>query len=112
MSPRDWRIRLEDILEAIHSIQDYISGMDYDYFVSDRKTIDAVLRNLEIIGEAANFIPTDIRETYSDFPLVELRAMRNIIAHQYFGVSLPIIWKSITEDLPELEKIIIKISSL
>ncbi len=112
MSPRDWRIRLEDILEAIHSIQGYISGMDYDYFISDRKTVDAVLRNLEIIGEAANFIPSDIRERYSDFPLVELRAMRNIIAHQYFGVSLPIIWKSITEDLPELEKVIHNISNL
>jgi uncharacterized protein with HEPN domain len=81
MSPRDWHIRLEDILEAIHSIQGYISGMDYEHFTMDRKTIDAVLRNLEIIGEASNFIPLDIRETHADFPLVELQAMRNIIAH-------------------------------
>ena len=110
MSPRDWHDRLEDIVESIHSILEYVSGMDYDSFSQDRKTIDAVLRNLEIIGEASTFIPLDVRESYPEFPLVELRAMRNIIVHQYFGVSLPIIWKTIKEDLPDLEEVIKNIS--
>jgi len=110
MSPREWRDRLEDILEAIHTIQEYVSGMDYDDFASDKKTVDATLRNLEVIGEASNSIPVDIRESFVDFPLVELRAMRNIIVHHYFGVSLPIIWKTINEDLPELEKVILRIT--
>jgi uncharacterized protein with HEPN domain len=110
MSPRDWQSRLEDILESIHNIQLYIEGIDYSTFSSDQKTIDAVLRNLEIIGEASNFIPEDIRETVTDFPLIELRAMRNIIVHHYFGVSLPIIWDTVQNDIPNLELIIRRIS--
>jgi uncharacterized protein with HEPN domain len=106
MSPRDWQVRLEDILDSIHKIQTYTSGMDFAIFSSDQKTIDAVLRNLEIIGEASIYLPDNIRETYPNFPLVELRAMRNIIIHQYFGVSLPIIWDSICNDLPELERLV------
>ena len=108
MSPRDWQDRLEDILDSIHNIQSYTVGMDYENFSSDQKTIDAVLRNLEIIGEASNFLPENIRENHPSFPLMELRAMRNIIVHHYFGVSLPIIWDSIQNDLPELENIVTK----
>lgn len=110
MSPRDWLVRLEDILDSIHKIQTYTLGMDFAGFSSDQKTIDAVLRNLEIIGEASIYIPNNIRETYPEFPLVELRAMRNIIIHQYFGVSLPIIWDSICNDLPELERLVTEFS--
>lgn len=110
MSPRDWKIRLGDMLESINLIQSYIEGMDYSAFSGDRKTIDAVLRNLEILGEASSSIPEDIRETYPEFPLVELRALRNIIAHQYFGVSLPIIWDTIQIDLPRLVDIIHRMS--
>ena len=110
MSPRDWQVRLEDILDSIHKIQTYTLGMDFASFSSDQKTIDAVLRNLEITGEASNFLPDNIRETYPNFPLIELRAMRNIIIHQYFGVSLPIIWDSICKDLPELERLVSEFS--
>ncbi len=110
MSPRGWQDRLEDIMDAITKIQTYTEGLDFARFASDQKTIDAVLRNLEIIGEASNFIPEDIREKYPDFPLVELRAMRNIIVHHYFGVSLPIVWDAVQNDLPDLANIIKRIS--
>ena len=106
MSPRQWTERLNDILEAIEKIETYTISMDCELFSHDPKTIDAVLRNFEVIGEAATHIPDGIREKFPEFPLMELRAIRNIIVHEYFGVSLPIIWDSINKDLPGLKKLI------
>lgn len=64
MSPRDWRFRLEDINEALDLIEEYVEGLEYSSWAKDRKTIDAVIRNLQIIGEAANHIPDPIQEKY------------------------------------------------
>lgn len=92
MSPeRNWRIRVEDILACIKKIKSYTHGMTYEQFSMDSKTVDAVIRNLEIIGEAAGFIPLEIQEKHPDLAWLEMRGMRNIMAHEYFGVSLPII---------------------
>lgn len=69
MSPRDWKFRLEDIAEALDRIFEYVQEMDYENWLKDRKTIDAVVRNLEIIGEAAANMPESIQEQFADIPL-------------------------------------------
>jgi uncharacterized protein with HEPN domain len=100
MSPeRNWRMRVGDILGCIEKVREYTQGMTYEQFSEDGKTVDAVIRNLEIIGEAAGYIPLEIQEKYSDLAWLEMRGMRNIMAHEYFGVSLPIIWRAIERDL-------------
>lgn len=110
MPDRDWRLRIQDILESVAKIQRYTAGMSFEEFQADEKTIDAVIRNFEIIGEAARHIPREIQECYPDLPWAEMRGMRDILIHQYFGVSLPIVWHTIQYDLPplvrELQKIL------
>ena len=76
--------------------------MIFDEFEEDDKTIDSVLRNLEIIGEASRHIPRAIKEKYPNLPWMEMYTMRNIVVHEYHGVNLNIIWLTITEDLPPL----------
>lgn len=103
MSPeRDWQMRVEDILACIEKIKLYTRGMTSKQFSADSKTVDAVIRNLEIIGEAAGFIPLEIQEQHPELAWLEMRGMRNIMAHEYFGVSLPIIWRAIEQDLDPL----------
>jgi uncharacterized protein with HEPN domain len=103
MSPeRHWMMRVEDILTCIEKIKAYTQGMTYEQFHADGKTVDAVIRNLEIIGEAAGYIPLEIQEKYPELAWLEMRGMRNIMAHEYFGVSLPIIWRAIEIDLTPL----------
>lgn len=102
MRRRDWPLRVQDMLEAIARIQSYVAGMSFDEFRTDAKTVDAVVRNIEILGEAANSIDPEIRARHLDIPWREIRAVRNIVAHAYFGVSLPIIWQTINEDLDPL----------
>ncbi|MDF1536878.1 MAG: DUF86 domain-containing protein, partial [bacterium] len=71
-------------------------------FSGDSRTIDAVIRNLTVVGEAAGHIPEEIIERYPDVPWAEMRGIRNIVVHEYFGVSIPIIWKTVQEDIPSL----------
>ncbi len=100
MSKRDWTLFLQDILESIGLIEDYIRDMDLDNFKGDRKTVDAVVRNLEIIGEAARNIPEDIRDAYSEIDWKGIIGLRNRIAHEYFGIDYSIIWNIITAEIP------------
>lgn len=103
MSPeRDWKMRVDDILACIQKIEAYTHDLTYEQFSVDNKTIDAVIRNLEIIGEAAGHIPLEIQEKYPEVAWLEMRGMRNIMAHEYFGLSLPIIWRAIEHDLQPL----------
>src|SRR5512136_2880923 len=104
MSPeRNWRMRVEDILSCIGKIKEYTRGMTYEQFSADGRTVDAVIRNLEIIGEAAGYIPQEIQEKHPELAWLEMRGMRNIMAHEYFGISLPIIWRAIEQDLSPLK---------
>jgi len=100
--PRDWRLRLQDILEAVEKILRYTRGMSFEEFEGDEKTVDAVIRNFTVLGEAAGQIPKEIEERYSELPWAEMRGMRHILIHEYFGVSLPIVWETIQKDLPPL----------
>lgn len=103
MSPRDWRFRLEDINEALDLIEEYVKGLDYSSWAKDRKTIDAVIRNLQIIGEAANHIPDQIQERNKEIPWFQMKGMRNVLIHEYFGVDIDVLWRTVNEDLPRLK---------
>jgi uncharacterized protein with HEPN domain len=111
VSPRDWKFRLEDICDALERIEEYVQGYNHGTWKTDRKTFDAVLRNLEIIGEAASHIPDDIQDLNQQIPWYKMKALRNILIHEYFGVDEEIIWKTVQEDLPELKKKMEKIIS-
>ena len=103
MPSRSWKVRIDDILEAIGKIERYTNELDFSAFQSDEKTIDAVIRNLEIIGEASSHLPLEIQEKYENVPWGAMRGIRNILAHEYFGVDIEIIWKTVKEDLSTLK---------
>lgn len=92
---------LEDIIESISKILNYTKSYNYDNFKSDDKTVDAVIRNLEIIGEASNKIPKNIKEKYASVPWDEMYRMRNKAIHEYFGIDHEIVWDIIVNYLPE-----------
>ncbi len=100
---RKIKLYLEDIKDAINKIEKYTQKISFKKFANDQKTIDAVVRNLEIIGEAANQIPASIRKNYPDIPWSEIVDMRNKIIHEYFGVDIDILWQSLKEDIPTLK---------
>lgn len=110
MSPRNWRDRIRDILDAIAEIQKFTQDMDYEAFKADNKSIRAVEMNFIIIGEAANQIPADVEEKYTEIPWALMRAMRNRIVHVYFNVDKKLMWDTVQNDLPplipELEKLL------
>jgi uncharacterized protein with HEPN domain len=106
---REFRDYINDIIEATNNIQKFVQDLDYDHFFHDKKTTYAVVRGLEIIGEASKNIPNDIKENYPDIPWKEITGMRDKIAHEYFGVDLKIVWQTIQEDLPFYKKVINKI---
>lgn len=102
MSKRDWTLYLDDMLKAINKIRAYIKGLSLDKFKSDAKTIDAVARNLEVLGEASKHIPQKVRESNSDIPWDELSSLRNILSHEYFDIHIDTVWEIVIRDLPPL----------
>lgn len=104
MSKRGIHLYLQDILDSINKIEQYISGDTAEEFKKDQLKIDAVVRNLEIIGEAANHISEEIIEKYSEIPWQKMISMRNKVLHEYFGVDEETLWKTITEDLPPIKE--------
>lgn len=101
MSRRD-RLFVADMQEACDKIAAYTSGMDFDAFCADTSTVDAVVRNLEIIGEASNGIPEDQKRLKPDIDWRAIKGLRNRIVHEYFGLSLAVIWAIVQTDLPVL----------
>ncbi len=94
---------LNDILESIIDIKDFTKGMSLKDFSQDRKTVKAVIRCIETIGEATNKIPGNIRNKYTEIPWNEIIGMRNKLIHEYFGVDIDVVWQTIYEDLLPLE---------
>ena len=103
MPPRDWRLRVDDILDAIHKIDVYTRSMTLEDFAQDSRTIDAVVRNLEIIGEASRHLDEPVLRAAPEIPWDKIRGLRNVVAHEYFGVDVGIIWQTARHDLPPLE---------
>ena len=104
---RDYRLYIDDIIEAVEKIEKYVEGRTFDEFAHDSMIIDAVIRNFEIIGEATKHIPEEVRKRHAGIPWREMAGMRDKLAHEYFGVVLGIVWETIKKRLPEL-KVVIK----
>lgn len=109
MSKRNIALYAEDIRNSIRNIEAYTRGISFKKFKSDFKTIDAVVRNFEIIGEAAIKVPEKLKEEYNSIPWSKMIGMRNKVIHEYFGIDSEILWKTIKEDVPLLKKDIEKL---
>ena len=102
MSKRDNSFLIQDMLESANKILDYTTGLSFEQFEIDNKTIDAVIRNFEIIGEASNRIDGDFKILNSQIEWAKMRGFRNRIVHDYFGIDLEIVWSIIQDDIEEL----------
>ena len=100
---KDVTVFVKHILESIALIEEYISKISVDDFMKSRQIQDAVMRRLEIIGEATKNIPDSFRKEYPDIPWREIAGMRDILIHNYFGVDLELTWTTIKENLPDLK---------
>lgn len=103
---RNITLYIKDILQNIRYIESFIKNMSYEEFVSDRKTSYAVVRCIEIIGEAAKNIPDDIREKYPDIPWKKMAGMRDKISHFYFGIDMKKVWLTVERDIPRIKPMI------
>jgi len=106
VSIRSWYMRIEDILEAIGAIEEYTADMSFENWENDRRTRDAVIRNFEIIGEAATHVPEQVQCRYSHIPWAKMKGIRNILIHEYFGVDTDVVWMTIRKDLGPLKKML------
>ncbi len=109
MKARSHALFLEDMLDAMAKIEDFINGMDYSSFANDDKTLSAVIRKFEIIGEAAKNIPASVKEKHPEIPWKSMSGLRDVIIHDYFGIDAEIIWNIASRNLPELRPMIKKI---
>jgi uncharacterized protein with HEPN domain len=109
MSKRKPDVYLQDILESIEYIQSFLDGVSEDEFYKNVEKQDAVLRRLEIIGEAVKHLPEEIREDHPDIPWRQIAGMRDIIIHEYFGVTLNMVWIVATDDILDLKTKVVKI---
>ena len=104
MPRNDPRLRVEDMLEAINRIQAHSAGLTADQFRQDQKTLDAVVRNIEVIGEAPVHFDDDVTALRPAVPWRDVRAMRQVLAHEDFGVDAGIVWETVVRDLPVLRR--------
>ncbi len=102
MSKRETTLLLEDILEAGNKILSFTIDMNFDDFIADDKTIDAVVRNFEVIGEAANRVPDEFKAAHPEIEWRRIVGLRNRIIHEYFGIDYETVWKIKNENIPEL----------
>ena len=106
---RNPKLFLTDILEAIEKIELFTKDIDFNIFINDAKTSDAVIRNIEVMGEAAKHIPDEIRELYPDIPFKKIAGMRDKLIHDYLGINYKLIFETIRTRFPELRELIKKV---
>jgi uncharacterized protein with HEPN domain len=102
--PRDSRVYLEDILEATRKITTYTGSLSKSAFLEDEKTLDAVVRNLEVIGEAVKKLPEDLRAQHSAVEWKKIAWLRDILIHEYFGLDAEIVWDIVQTKVPALDQ--------
>ena len=106
---RNHRLYLKDIFEAMDAVQAFVEGMDFNAFLADDKTVSAVVRKLEIIGEATKNVPETIRQQYPQVPWRNMAGVRDRIIHRYFAVNHVIVWNTVKDHIPPLQPIIAQI---
>ena len=104
---RDVTDYLADILQAIDDVAEFIEGMDFARFAEDKKTVNAVIRSLEVIGEATKYIPASFRKRHPEIPWSKMAGMRDVLIHDYMGVDHMTVWKAAKERLPEIRPLLI-----
>lgn len=109
MSSRDPHLLVDDIVESCNKIFDYTRGLTFEEFIADPRTVDAVVRNFEIIGEAANRLPEEFKDSCPNIDWHRLRGFRNRIVHHYFGIDHSIVWQIKEAYLPQLVETLEKI---
>ncbi len=109
MSERDVKLFLNDILDSIEKIEKYTADITFKDFSNNQMIIDAVVRNFIIIGEASTYIPPEMHDKYPEIPWKKMKAMRNIVVHEYFGVKLNTTWNTAKKSLPKLKKELTKV---
>ena len=106
---RKIKLYVQDIIISIGKIEKYTKGFKFEEFIKYEKTIDAIVRNLSVIGEAAKNIPEEVKRKYPQIPWREIIGMRNKVMHEYFGVEEQVLWKTIKDDIPVLKVMIKKL---
>ena len=109
MMKRTYSDYLSDIFVNIKRIEDFTKGLSFEKFVSDEKTIYAVIRALEIIGEAVKNLPVSLKSKYSKVPWKQMAGMRDRLTHAYFGVKIDVVWYTITDEIPKLKPVLTEI---
>ena len=106
---REFLDYVDDVADAMRKTQGFTGGMNYEEFSKDEKTVFAVIRAIEVIGEAAKKIPLSVRKRYPDVPWKEMAGMRDKLIHEYFGVNLRAVWDTVKGDIPNLMPVFDKI---
>lgn len=109
MKKREYGDYIEDILDSIDAIEEFVKGMNFEEFKKNKKTVYAVVRAIEIIGEAAKNIPQTVKEKHPKIPWKDMAAMRDKVIHEYFGVDKQVVWETIKHDIPNIKSPIKKI---
>lgn len=104
MSKRDFKLFLKDMLEGIQKIMKYTKGKSYEEFVNDELLVDGVIRNLEVLGEAAKNIPQSFRKNYPDVEWKKIAGLRDILIHEYFGIDYEVLWDIIQNKIPKINE--------
>jgi uncharacterized protein with HEPN domain len=106
MKRREYRDYLKDILDSINDIESFVGDMSFEDFKRDKKTIYAVVRGIEVMGEAAKKIPKTLKDKYREIPWKKMAGMRDKLIHEYFGVDVEILWETIKDDLPSIKPLV------